>query len=180
MKHTLYTVIGCAALLGTLAAPAVAVPSSSNAPAVVAQAGIPDHVHHIWEGIRHARWCRHIIDSDSGTDYGGHREQAERNIDFAIHELERCVEYYRVSVVHTAAPYRVPPVQLSEPGLSHWDHLHRIREGIRHLEHTRRIIDDEAGTNYGGHRERAEEALNHAIYHLHEAEEFFHHHHHEY
>jgi len=146
--------------------------SSSQAPRQIAQ-NVPDHVRKMWEAMRHLRWCHNTIDADSGTNYGGFRDKAEVNINSAREELEKAVEYYRVNVAHTSAPYNVPNVKLSDAAGPHWDHLRRIREGIRRLERTREIVSAEAGTEYGGHREKAAEHIDHAIKHLHDAEDYF-------
>lgn len=177
VKITRFGFIGLVMLVVSASLPAHATPiSSSHATRQVAQR-VPDHVRKMWEALRHLRWCHNTIDTDSGTSYGGFREKAEVNIKSAMEEVEKAVEYYRVNVAHSSEPYHIAEPNLGEPAGRHWDHLRRIREGIRRLERTREILSAEAGTNYGGHRENATEHIDHAIKHLHDAEDWFHTHH---
>ena|SRR5271157_5919936 len=101
MKVKILGVVILAALVMAVAfsASAPAAPSTANAAAVPAPAPEPakatpaDHpeIHDALNSLRHAR--EHL--EHAAHDYGGHRADALRATDEAIHQLEICLKYDR-------------------------------------------------------------------------------------
>jgi hypothetical protein len=89
------TLLITASLLFTMAFPAAAAsPKAPAAPAVVAApavavAAVPDRHPHIHEAIEAMRGAKHQLES-AEHDFDGHRVEAIKHLDMAIHEAEIC------------------------------------------------------------------------------------------
>jgi hypothetical protein len=101
MKYRILTVLALVAVALALtfaisipaAAPAAAAPHVA-APAALALTATPSpephpEIHEAINSLRHAR--EHL--QHAAHDFGGHREEAIRAIDAAIHQLEVCLDY---------------------------------------------------------------------------------------
>jgi len=95
MKHRIICAFALVALVLALAFP-VAVPAAPPAPhakatPAPAPAAAEKH-HHIHDAIDSLRSARADL-MQASHDFGGHREEAVRAIDGAIHQLEVCLQY---------------------------------------------------------------------------------------
>ena len=73
----------------------------------------------------------------------------------------------------TPAPGQATPGPRHGGGHGVPDHIKRLREGKHHLEHCHRILDAQAGTEYGGHRAKADQLVQQAIAELKAAEDYW-------
>jgi hypothetical protein len=96
MKHRILGILALAALVLMLTFPVTApaappVPSAHPTAALTATPAAEPHpeIHDAINSLRHAR--EHL--EHAKHDFGGHREEAMRAIDAAIHQLEVCLEY---------------------------------------------------------------------------------------
>lgn len=100
MKHRIICALALCALVLALAFPAVApaappAPHAKPAPATpanAAAAAAAEKHHHIHDAIDALRSARADL-MEASHDFGGHREEAVRAIDGAIHQLEICLRY---------------------------------------------------------------------------------------
>ncbi|MGH9714318.1 MAG: hypothetical protein ACRD5M_13555 [Candidatus Acidiferrales bacterium] len=94
MKHQILSLLALVALICALtfpvAAPA-APPAGSNHAAAAAAPAAEHHpeIHEAIGSLRHAR--EHL--EHAAHDFGGHRVEAIKSIDEAIHQLEICLKY---------------------------------------------------------------------------------------
>jgi hypothetical protein len=94
MKHRILSLLVMVVFVALLTFPAgaPAAPAAGNAqPTAAAAPAAEPHpeIHEAIASLRHAR--EHL--EHAKHDFGGHREEALRSIDSAIHQLEVCLEY---------------------------------------------------------------------------------------
>jgi len=94
MKHRIICAFALLALVLALAFPVAspAAPPAPHAKAAPAAAAAAEKHHHIHEAIDSLRSARGDL-MQASHDFGGHREEAVRAIDGAIHQLEICLQY---------------------------------------------------------------------------------------
>jgi hypothetical protein len=107
------------------------------------------HMHHALYELAESR--KEL--KEAAHDFGGHREKALKAIDEAIVQMERALE--------AAGDKYVPRAPEKEVYRKYEFHPH-IHHALHELEETRRELK-EAKHDFGGHREKALEKVDHAI-----------------
>jgi hypothetical protein len=92
MKHKMFTMLATTTLLMALAAPvAVPAPKPKPAPAAVPAPEPHPEIREALESLRHAR----VHLAEARHDFGGHKAEAIRATDEAMHQLEICLKFDR-------------------------------------------------------------------------------------
>jgi hypothetical protein len=95
MKHKVFGVLATVTLVGALAMPVAvpAAPAPKPQPAPAAKPAPEPHpeIREALESLRRAR--RHM--AEAAHDFGGHKADALRATDEAIHQLEICMKFDR-------------------------------------------------------------------------------------
>ena len=91
---------------------------------------------------------------EAAHDFGGHREKALKDVDHAIKQIEEALEAAGDKYVAGKGP--------GKDAYKKYEHHHHIHHAIHELKEARKELK-EAAHNFGGHREKALEAVDHAI-----------------
>jgi LPS O-antigen subunit length determinant protein (WzzB/FepE family) len=122
----------------------------SGMPQAQAQKVEHPHLHH---ALRELREARHEL-KEAGHDFGGHREKALLAVDRAVEQLEKALKF-----AGDPHPEKGAGRKEKEEFKGHHPHL---RQAIHELKETRHELK-EAKHDFGGHREKALHATDHAI-----------------
>jgi hypothetical protein len=135
--HALFKLFGCFVIAGWLAPAAHGLEGPKN-----------PHMHHALYELAETR--KEL--KEAAHDFGGHREKALRAVDEAIVQMEKALEAAGDKYVARAPEKEVYRKYEFHPHLHHA--LHELEESRRELK--------EAKHDFGGHREKALEKVDHA------------------